>query len=146
MSILADTNILLRRTQPDHPSHTAAVESVAKLLAAAEPVYFTLQNISEFWNVATRPLANNGLGFSVQLALTEVEKIEGFLTVLPDSPAVYAEWKRLVVRHTVLGSKVHDARLVATMNVHGIRRILTFNTADFARYDIDAVHPESMLA
>ena len=39
MSFLADTNILLRRTQPDHPSHTLAVESVAKLLAASEPVY-----------------------------------------------------------------------------------------------------------
>jgi hypothetical protein len=35
MSILADTNILLRRTQPDHPNHTLAVESVANLLAAA---------------------------------------------------------------------------------------------------------------
>jgi predicted nucleic acid-binding protein len=146
MSILADTNILLRRTQPDHPSHAAAVESVAKLLAAAEPVYFTLQNIAEFWNVATRPVANNGLGFSVELALTEVEKIERFLTVMPDSPAVYAEWKRLVVGHGVLGSKVHDARLVATMNVHGIRRILTFNTGDFARYDVEAVHPSSLLA
>ena len=128
MSILADTNILLRRTQPDHPSHTLAVESVAKLLAAAEPVYFTLQNMSEFWNVATRPAANNGLGFSVALALGEMEKIERFLTVLPDSPAVYGEWKRLVVQHSVLGSKVHDAKLVATMNVHGIARILSFNT------------------
>jgi hypothetical protein len=47
----------------------------------------------------------------------------------------------------LLGSKVHDARLVATMNVHGIRRVLTFNTADFAaRYDIEAVHPASLLA
>jgi predicted nucleic acid-binding protein len=145
MSILADTNILLRRTQPDHPSHTLAVESVARLLAAVEPVYFTLQNISEFWNVATRPMANNGLGFSVALALGELEKIERFLTVLPDSPAVYAEWKRLVVRHSVLGSKVQDAKLVATMNVHGIRRILTFNTDDFSRYDVEAIHPSSLL-
>lgn len=112
MSILADTNILLRRTQPDHPSHSLAVESVAKLLAAGDPVYFTLQNISEFWNVATRPAANNGFGFSVALTLGEMEKIERFLTVLPDSPAVYAEWKRLVVQHGVLGSKVHDAKLV----------------------------------
>jgi predicted nucleic acid-binding protein len=94
MSILADTNILLRRTQPDHPSHTLAVESVAELLAAGEPVYFTLQNISEFWNVATRPAPNNGLGFSVALVLGEIEKIERFLTLLPDSPAVYGEWKR----------------------------------------------------
>ena len=136
MSILADTNILLRRTQPDHPSHTLAVESVAKLLAADEPVYFTLQNISEFWNVVTRPVAHNGLGFSVELALGELEKIERFLTILPDSPAVYGEWKRLIVQHAVLGSKVHDAKLVATMRVHGIRRILTFNTDDFVRYDI----------
>jgi len=42
-------------------------------------VYFTLQNISEFWNVATRPVAHNGLGFSVALALGELEKIEQFL-------------------------------------------------------------------
>jgi predicted nucleic acid-binding protein len=146
MSILADTNILLRRTQPDHPSHTLAVESVARLLAAGELVYFTLQNISEFWNVATRPTANNGLGFSASLALREIEIIERFLTILPDSPAVYGEWKRLVVRHGVLGSKVHDAKLAATMNVHGVRRILTFNTGDFSRFDIESVHPSSLLA
>jgi predicted nucleic acid-binding protein len=145
MSTLADTNILLRRTQPDHPSHALAVESVAKLLSTGEPVYFTLQNISEFWNVATRPAANNGLGFTASLALGELEKIERFLTVLPDSPAVYEEWKRLVVRHGVLGSKVHDAKLIATMNVHGLRRILTFNTDDFAHYDIEAVHPSALL-
>ena len=145
MSILADTNVLLRRTQPDHPSHSLAVESIAKLLAAAEPVYFTLQNITEFWNVATRPAANNGLGFSVALTLSELEKIERLLAVLPDSPAVYSEWKRLVVRHGVMGVKVHDAKLVAMMNVHGIRRILTFNTDDFLRYGVEAVHPSSLL-
>ena len=78
MSTLADTNILLRRTQPDHPSHDLAVESAARLLSSGEAVYFTLQNMSEFWNVATRPTANNGLGFSVALALGELEKIERF--------------------------------------------------------------------
>ncbi len=91
MSILADTNILLRRMQPGHTSHTLALESIAKLLATDEVVYFTLQNISEFWNVATRPISNNGLGFAVALALRELDKIERFLTLLPDSPAVYAE-------------------------------------------------------
>ncbi|MGA2596236.1 MAG: hypothetical protein ABSH09_04400 [Bryobacteraceae bacterium] len=95
--------------------------------------------------MATRPVVNNGLGFSVALTHGEVEKIERFLTILPDSPAVYVEWKRLVIRHEVLGSEVHDAKLVATMNVQSIRRILTFNTGDFARYDIEAVRPSSLL-
>ena len=30
--------------------------------------------------------------------------------------------------------QVHDARLVALMQVHGITHILTLNRADFARY------------
>ncbi|HJT69510.1 MAG TPA: hypothetical protein VJ731_04885 [Terriglobales bacterium] len=40
------------------------------------------------------------------------------------------------------GVQVHDARLVAAMRVHGVKRILTFNDKDFARYtDIAALHP-----
>jgi predicted nucleic acid-binding protein len=109
MSVLVDTNILLRRIQPDHAHHALAIDSVAQFLAAGEQVYFTLQNISEFWNVMTRPAAANGLGFPPAFALSEVRKIEGVLTLLPDSPAVYEEWKRLVVTHAVTGAKVHDA-------------------------------------
>src|SRR5580658_5678836 len=124
MSVLVDTNILLRRLQPNHAHHAMAIDSVAKLLSTGEPVHFTLQNISEFWNVITRPVANNGLGFSVAAAAAEVVKIERVLTLLPDSAAIYGEWKRLVTQHGVMGSKVHDTRLVAAMNVHGVRRIL----------------------
>lgn len=146
MSILVDTNVLLRRVQSDHPEHGIAVESVARLLAVREAVYFTLQNISEFWNVATRPVARNGLGLSAALALEQVNKIERFLTVLPDSPMVYEEWKRLVVAHGVLGTKVDDAKLVATMNVHGVLRILTFDIGDFTRYDIKVIHPAALVS
>ena len=146
MTILVDTNVLLRRTQPGHGSHIAAVESVARLLSTGEPVCFTLQNISESWNVITRPVANNGLGFSVAVAAIEVGKIERVLTLLPDVAAIYGEWKRLVTHHGVMGSKVHDARLVATMNVHGVRRILTFNVDDFVRYQVEVLYPPALLS
>ena len=145
MSVLVDTNVLLRRTQPDHQHYAVAVESVAQVLSTGESIYFTLQNISEFWNVVTRPVANNGLGFTPALALAEVEKIERILVRLPDTPAVYVEWKRLVVQHSVVGSKVHDARLVATMNIHGVSQILTFNTDDFTRYGVEVLHPISLM-
>ena len=146
MSILVDKYVLLRRVQPSHPSHGVAVESVARLLATGEAVYFTLQNISEFWNVATRPAAHNGLGFSPATALAEVANIEEDLELLPDTPPLYAEWKELVVRHGVVGVKVHDARLVAAMNVHGVRRLLTFNAGDFARYEMEGVQPAAVLS
>ena len=75
MSVLVDTNVLLRRIQPNHDHHALAIDSVARLIASGEPVYFTLQNISEFWNVMTRPITANGLGFSAAFALGEVGKI-----------------------------------------------------------------------
>ena len=146
MSVLVDTNVLLRRTQPAHENHAVAVESVARLLTSGEPVHFTPQNIAEFWNVVTRPIANNGLGFSVALAVAEIEKIERALTLLPDVPAIYSEWKRLVVQHGVLGVKVHDARLVAAMNVHAVRRLLTFDVGDFTRYGVEVLQPSSVLS
>ena len=146
MSVLVDTNVLLRRTQPTHQFYTVAVESVAQILSSGGPVYCTLQNISEFWNVVTRPVASNGLGFTSALALAEVVKIERILTLLPDAPAIYNELKRLVVQHGVIGSKGHDASLVAAMNVNGVQRILTFNTADFTRYPIEVLHPSTVLS
>ena len=141
MSVLVDTNVLLRQLQPELPQYRAAIDSVARFLDDGEIVYFTPQNVAEFWNVMTRPVANNGLGFSVAQALAEVEKIEATLTLLPDSPAIYSEWKRLVIKHSVLGAKVHDTRLVASMNVHGVGRLLTFNTADFQRFGIEVLTP-----
>jgi predicted nucleic acid-binding protein len=64
---------------------------------------------------------------------------------IPDSLATYSAWRELVVARGVLGVKVHDAWLVATMKAHGVARILTFNASDFARYDgIASVDPGSV--
>jgi predicted nucleic acid-binding protein len=62
--------------------------------------------------------------------------------LLPDSLATFQEWRRLVVAHSVKGVEVHDAKLVASMNVHGVTHLLTFNVSDFKRYPgIVAVSP-----
>ena len=86
MSVLIDTNVLLRRTQPDHPHHQVAAGSVDRLLASREPVHFTLQNIAEFWNVATRPAEHNGPGFTVAMVRAQIELIEDTLELLPHTP------------------------------------------------------------
>jgi predicted nucleic acid-binding protein len=60
-------------------------------------------------------------------------------------PAVYGEWRHLVVAAGVSGVQVHDAHLVAVMCVHSLTHILTFNTADFTRYPgITVVHPQTV--
>lgn len=134
MPFLLDTNILLRSAEPAHPMHAEAVDSVSRLLAAGERVCVLPQNISEFWNVFTRPADRNGLGFSVAQADAEVTRIETLITVLLDVPGIYPQWRRMVVQHTVSGVQVHDARIAAAMIAHGIDSIVTFNDGDFRRY------------
>jgi predicted nucleic acid-binding protein len=142
MSVLVDTNVLLRSVQPSHPMHGPAVRSVAGLIRGGETVALTPQIVAEFWNVATRPHEHNGLGLSHEKARDEVVRIEGFFTLLIESLDVYTEWKRLVITYGVTGVQAHDARLVAAMKVHGVGRILTFNLQDFTRYkEIVAIQP-----
>jgi len=44
-----------------------------------------------------------------------------------------------------VGVKVHDARIVAAMLVHGITHVLTLDEHDFVRYPgITAVHPRML--
>jgi predicted nucleic acid-binding protein len=146
MRVLVDTNILLRSAQPNHPLCSQATAAVSKLLRQNGSVFFCPQNIAEFWNFATRPVDRNGLGFSNEEVLREVTSIEGSLSLLPDVPAIYTAWKRIVQDFDVQGVKVYDARLVAVMSVHAVESILSFNNADFKRYDlITALSPAALL-
>jgi predicted nucleic acid-binding protein len=145
MSFLVDTNILLRSAQPTHSLCFQATRAVSRLMREGETLFFCSQNIAEFWNVATRPADRNGLGFSSEEAWQEVSSIEGLLTLLPDSPGIYTEWKRLVKEYKVQGVSVYDARLIAVMRLYVVEQILTFNVDDFRRYgNVRAVHPSSL--
>ena len=77
----------------------------------------------------------NGLGLTPAEARVRLEKLDRILTVLHDTPAVYPEWRRLIAEREVKGVPVHDARIAASMGVHKIGKILTYNPKDFLRYE-----------
>jgi hypothetical protein len=56
-------------------------------------------------------------------------------TLLRDERGIFDEWRAVIVENKVKGKGAHDARLVAAMKRHGLSRLLTFNVADFARYN-----------
>jgi predicted nucleic acid-binding protein len=145
VSYLADTNILLRVSQRQDPDYGAIRTGLRSLRAAGARLCFTSQNLAEFWNVCTRPASENGYGLSIAETDRRAELIESGFIRLPDVEQVHAEWRRLVVVHSVVGVRVHDARLVAAMHVHGITHVLTLNEKDFARYPgITIVHPREL--
>jgi predicted nucleic acid-binding protein len=139
---LLDTNVLLRAAVPGSFHHVAAVQAVSTLLSRGDELLLAPQVLIEFWSVATRPLEVNGYGWSAREA--EATKLLEQFPLLPETPAVFDEWLRLVIQHAVVGKQVHDARIVAMLNVHGIANLLTLNVQDFRAYGINAVSPETI--
>jgi len=88
-----------------------------------------------------------GLASRLRRMIGRFGVFEKGMTFLPDNEEVYLEWRRLVLRKSVLGVKVHDARLVAAMVVHKVTHLLTLNDLDFRRYaSVVAVHPRTIAA
>lgn len=145
-SCLIDTNIFLRMTRRADPHHHLVDTALGQLAGQGTRLHYTQQNIAELWNAMTRPLDRNGFGLTVIDAEREVRAIEAGMILLPDSEAIYHEWRRIVVQYSVLGVQVHDARLAAAMYVHRVGHILTLNTSDFKRFHgLVAVHPDSFV-
>jgi len=145
MSVQLDTNILTRLSQPTDPAHGTARSAVVKLQAAGRDLGLVPQNLYEFWSVATRPVANNGLGLTVPECRAEIIRFRSLFALRPDDPSLVNVWEAIVVAHDCKGKVAHDARLVAAMQTHRLAEILTFNTADFARFPvITAIDPATV--
>jgi predicted nucleic acid-binding protein len=136
---LLDTNVLLRfifRTDPQYPIVKTAIR---KIRTARNKLYISSQNCIEFWNVATRPTVKNGFDLTPTDAQRMLQRIERLFSLLPETPAIYPEWRRLVVTYNVSGVQVHDAHLIASMKANSVTHILTFNISDFTRYAVEGI-------
>jgi predicted nucleic acid-binding protein len=143
---LVDTNVLLRGAANTSAHNPAASGAVARLLGEGEELFLVPQVLIEFWSVATRPVEVNGFGWPVDAVQLEIDRLLDQFPVLPETPALFAEWLRLVKRHGVIGKRVHDTRLVAFLSIHQVDQLLTFNTRDFEGYGIGVVSPAEVMA
>jgi predicted nucleic acid-binding protein len=136
MDWLVDTGVLLRLVDTLAPDHLDARRAVKTLRARGDKLLVAPQNVAEFWNVSTRPQSARG-GYGRSLEETErcVAFFERYATVLPETPAAYSEWRRLVTSYGVSGVAVYDARLVAVMLTSNVPHVLTLNPRDFERFE-----------
>ena len=56
---------------------------------------------------------------------------EKTFSLLEESPDIFPAWKQIVQQLQIIGKQVHDARLVAICQVHGLSHVLTFNSGHF---------------
>jgi predicted nucleic acid-binding protein len=145
-SFVIDTNVLLRVTDTSSAQHKSVLKAIASLKENGQELFIAPQVLMEFWSVATRPAAVNGFGWPVESVRGEINKFLELFPLLPETPTVFEEWLRQVTERKVVGKRVHDARLVALLNTHGITHLLTFNLGDFKDFGITAISPDEILA
>lgn len=142
---LLDSNILLRTSRTGDPHHPMVSNALVQLIKKDVRLCYTSQGIGEFWNVSTRPLDKNGFGLTVAETNRLALVIERDFEFLPDSQEVHNRWRSLLVAHSIQGVQVHDARLVASMYVHGVEQLLTINVKDFRRFEgLRVIHPADL--
>ena len=108
---LIDTNILLRASDRSSSRYELAVNSVSSLIAQGHECIITSQVLIEFWVVATRSIAVNGLGWSVEKTEQKIEQLISQFTLVEETEAIFPQWLDLVTRYKIKGKRTHDARL-----------------------------------
>jgi len=125
-----DTNVLPRLGE----ASSSAATAVQNLSAKLQTLVVVPQVLAEYWAVATRPVAVNGLGMDPTIVHQEIVSLQKSFEFVDDSSACFVEWRSIALRYAVRGKQTHDARLVGAMVAHGIGTILTYNGRDFERY------------
>ena len=144
MSWAVDTNVLLRMTDVGHDAQPTA-ERALKLLGRSESLRIFPQTLIEFWAVATRSRADNGLALNISDAGSQLSRLKRMFVLLNNTPEVFSAWEGIVRRYQVAGKQAHDAHIVAAMSAHKVTHLLTFNDRDFKRFtEITVVNPQNI--
>ncbi len=129
---LVDTNVLVHSLSKESPNYRAARDLREQAQNATANLCVAPQIIAEFYAVVTNPRRVRA-PFTSAEALEEIDKLLALpgLTLLSVPSDVVERFMQLLRRRPVLGRKVFDLQLVATMLGNGVRHIYTFNVKDF---------------
>ena len=131
--VFVDTNILVYANTATAPLRLEAQAALQSYSAAAAGLWISRQILREYLATLSRIQS-----FSVPVPATtltaDVIRFQSQFRIAEDGPTVTSNLLTLLRSIPIGGKQVHDANIVATMQAHGLRRLLTHNTADFARF------------
>jgi predicted nucleic acid-binding protein len=137
--LLLDTNILLEATDEGRNKHHQAVQLFQEAHAMGIDLFLATQNLREYLVVATRPVANNGLGMTITDALENIAQFRSRTSLIAESISAAECFLRWANQYQFHGKKLHDLQLLATAFRGGIHAVVTLNSKDFPVIDQIAV-------
>jgi len=132
-AVFVDTNILIYATNPLSPWHRMALDALNHHRGQRTELVISTQVLREYLAAATRldPEARRPPSRAV---LTNVKAFESEFRVMEDRLLVFQRLIEIIDGVPGAGRQIHDANIVATMQVYGIQLLLTHNVAHFRRF------------
>lgn len=131
--IFIDTNILLFAAIPASPQHAAALAALHAIAQSGAPAWISRQIVREFLVYLSRPGVLKA-PLAPSRAAVQAASLMSIYRVADEDASVATTLLNLLRTIGAAGKQIHDANIVATMQVHGIPRLLTHNVSDFKRY------------
>jgi predicted nucleic acid-binding protein len=131
-TIFIDTNILVYATNDESPFQAKSLDKLNQLITDGIEFAISPQIVREYLVVLTRGLQSDDPTRSA--ALHNVGKFIEAFTLLDENSETVAILQTIMENFVVGGKQIHDANIVAVMQAHGIKRLLTHNLDDFKKY------------
>ena len=128
-----DTNVLVYSSVATAPLYHGAQQAIQHLVAAGVELWISRQVLREYLATLSR-LQTYSNPLPMPTLVADIQFFEQRFHIAEDGPQVTAQLPNLLSQVPVGGKQIHDTNIVATMQVHGIGRLLTHNAADFARF------------
>jgi predicted nucleic acid-binding protein len=132
--LFVDTNLLIYATSADSPWQSVAERELNDWRASGTQLVLSVQVLREYLAVVTRPDPTRTAPPDWTAIAANLAVFRKDFLLLEDTHAASEELEKLLPQFAVRGRQVHDANIVATMRVGGVKDLLTHNTADFARF------------
>jgi predicted nucleic acid-binding protein len=131
--VFIDTNILVYANLALSPFHSQAMERLQAMEEQGIELWISRQTLREYLAAMTRRGDLTG-EIPVSSLIEDVQYYSNRFQLAEDNFQVTQRLLTLMAEISIGGKQVHDANIVATMLVYGIRQLLTHNTGDFARF------------
>jgi toxin-antitoxin system PIN domain toxin len=137
--IALDTNILVYAHRKDSEFHQAASTLLRALAESAQPWSITWPCVHEFFSIVTHPRIFRP-PTPTERALEQIDAwLESpSLVLLAETSKHWPSLRAMIANAKISGPKVHDARIAALCQQHGVRELLSADR-DFSRFPQIAV-------
>lgn len=144
--VFVDTNVLLEATDEGRRLHARAQGLFRDAFDDGVDLFLGTQVIREYLVVATRPIENNGLGMTTELALDNIKRFQEKASMLAETLQAGEVFVKWAGRYGIRGKRLHDLQILATASVAGMHALVTANERDYPESAPLTIIPLSGLA